>query len=54
MSIKVWDTNDDWKNTKTLYGHDHSVSAVKFVSGDDFIVSAARDRSIRIWDIKSG
>lgn len=54
MTIKVWDSNDDWKNTKTLYGHDHSVSAVKFMPGDDFVVSAGRDRSIRVWDIKTG
>jgi platelet-activating factor acetylhydrolase IB subunit alpha len=54
MTIKLWDTNDDWKNTKTLYGHDHSVSAVKFMPGDDFLISAGRDRSIRVWDVKTG
>lgn len=54
MTIKLWDSNDDWKNTKTLYGHDHTVSAVKFIPGDDFVVSAGRDRTIRIWDIKTG
>lgn len=54
MTIKVWDTNDDWKNVKTLFGHDHTVSAVRFLPGDDFVVSAGRDRTIRVWDIKTG
>jgi len=52
--IKVWDTQNDWKNTKTFPGHDHSVSSVRFLPGDDLIVSASRDKSIRVWNIAMG
>ncbi|KAK0557736.1 Lissencephaly-1 [Tilletia horrida] len=54
LSIKVWDTTNDWKNTKTLYGHDHSISSVRFMPGDDKIMSASRDRTIKLWDISNG
>ena len=29
LAIKIWDSTADYKNTKTLHGHDHSVSSVK-------------------------
>lgn len=50
----MWSVNDDYKNIKTLFGHDHSVSSVRFLPSDDFIVSASRDRSIRVWDASNG
>lgn len=46
--------NDDYKNIKTLFGHDHSVSSVRFMPSDDQIVSASRDKSIRLWDVSNG
>ena len=54
LTIKLWNAIDEYKNTKTLYGHDHSVSSVRFMPGDDYIVSASRDRSIRIWEVANG
>jgi len=54
LTVKIWDTNNDWKNVKTLYGHDHSISSAKFLPNDDFIVSASRDRTIRVWEVSSG
>lgn len=55
MSIKIWDTQNGYKNTKTLQGHDHSVSSVKFLPPQgDFIVSASRDKTVRIWEVASG
>jgi len=53
MFIKVWDTQNDWKNTKTFPGHEHVVSAVRFLPGDQLIVSASRDRTIRVFDVAS-
>ncbi|KAG5647304.1 protein with putative role during mitosis [Asterophora parasitica] len=53
LFIKIWDSQNEWKNTKTFPGHDHSVSAVRFMPGDQFIVSASRDRTIRVFDIAS-
>ncbi|TFY77049.1 hypothetical protein EWM64_g6963 [Hericium alpestre] len=53
MFIKIWDTTNEYKNTKTFPGHDHTVSSVRFMPGDTQIVSASRDRTIRIFDIAS-
>jgi platelet-activating factor acetylhydrolase IB subunit alpha len=53
LFIKIWDSAYDWKNTKTFPGHEHSVSSVKFMPGDQHIVSASRDRTIRVFDIAS-
>ncbi|KAJ9107474.1 hypothetical protein QFC21_000927 [Naganishia friedmannii] len=55
MSIKIWDPQNGYKNTKTLQGHDHSVSSVKFLPPQgDFIVSASRDKTVRIWEVATG
>lgn len=53
LFIKIWDVQNDWKNTKTFPGHEHTVSAVRFMPGDQQIVSASRDRTIRIFDVAS-
>lgn len=52
--IKIWDTNNEWKNVKTLVGHDHSISMARFLPNDEFIVSASRDKTIRIWEVANG
>lgn len=31
LTIKLWDPADEYKNIRTLPGHDHSVSAVRFI-----------------------
>lgn len=62
LTIKLWDPSDEYKNIRTLPGHDHSVSAVRFVpSGSagsplsgNLLVSASRDKTLRIWDVTSG
>lgn len=54
LTLKIWDTNNDWNNVKTLYGHDHSISSARYLPSDDFIVSASRDRTIRVWEVSSG
>ena len=54
LFIKIWDTQNEWKNTKTMAGHDHSISSVRFMPGDEFIVSAGRDRTIRVWNVGLG
>lgn len=53
LLIKIWDSESEWKNTKTFAGHDHAVSCVKFMPGDEFIVSASRDRTIRVFNVAS-
>ncbi|WEW58567.1 Lissencephaly-1 [Emydomyces testavorans] len=62
LSIKLWDPADEYKNVRTLLGHDHSVSAVRFIlfgaagtlSGGNLLVSASRDSTLRIWDVVTG
>lgn len=46
--------NNDYKCIKTLYGHDHSVSSVTFLPSGDKIVSASRDKTIKVWEFASG
>ncbi|TFL07527.1 dynein regulator [Pterulicium gracile] len=53
LFIKIWDSQNEWKNTKTFPGHEHSVSSVRFMPGDQHIVSASRDRTIRVFDVSS-
>lgn len=54
LTIKLWDTSNDYNNVKTLHGHDHSVSSVKFTPDGDMLVSASRDKTIRVWEVASG
>ncbi|OBZ65764.1 Nuclear distribution protein PAC1 [Grifola frondosa] len=41
LFIKVWDVQNDWKNIKTFPGHEHTVSSVRFMPGDQHIPSSA-------------
>lgn len=62
LSIKLWDPADEYRNIRTLLGHDHSVSAVRFIpSGDsgapvsgNLLASASRDKVLMIWDVTTG
>ncbi|KAK3936495.1 nuclear distribution protein pac-1a [Diplogelasinospora grovesii] len=55
LTIKLWDPADDYKNIRTLPGHDHSVSAVRFIPGSaNLLVSASRDMTLKIWDVGTG
>ncbi|KAG7290353.1 Nuclear distribution protein PAC1-2 [Staphylotrichum longicolle] len=60
-TIKLWNPSDDYKNIRTLAGHDHSVSAVRFLpttsspqTGDALLVSAGGDKTLRLWDAATG
>lgn len=59
LTIKLWDPADEYRNTRTLIGHDHSVSAVRFVpagpaSPGNLLASCSRDGSVRVWDVAMG
>lgn len=62
MNIKLWDPADEYKNIRTLLGHDHSVSAVRFIAHEatgpastgHLLVSASRDQTLRLWDYFTG
>ena len=62
LTIKLWDPSDEYKNIRTLPGHDHSVSAVRFIPSGaagapacgNLLVSASRDKTLKIWDVSTG
>ncbi|PGH34635.1 nuclear distribution protein PAC1 [[Emmonsia] crescens] len=61
LSIKLWDPADEYKNIRTLLGHDHSVSAIRFIPcgaagapSGNLLVSASRDKALKIWDVITG
>ncbi|KAJ5777410.1 nuclear migration protein nudF [Penicillium odoratum] len=55
LTIKIWDPSIRYANIRTLVGHEHSISCVRFLRpGDKTLVSASRDASIRIWDVSTG
>ena len=54
LTIKLWDPANEYNNTKTLHGHDHSVSTVRFTPDGERLVSASRDKTIRVWEVASG
>lgn len=62
LTIKLWDPSDEYKNIRTLPGHDHSISSIRFIpsgaagaplSGNT-LVSASRDKTLKIWDVTTG
>ncbi|CAH0019340.1 unnamed protein product [Clonostachys rhizophaga] len=58
LTIKLWDPADDYKNIRTLQGHDHSISTVRFIpsgtGGSNMLVSASGDNTLKIWDTTTG
>ncbi|KAK4162597.1 WD40-repeat-containing domain protein [Cladorrhinum sp. PSN259] len=55
MSIKLWDPLDTYKNIRTLQGHEHIVSSVRFVpGGTNMLVSASKDCTLKLWDVTTG
>ncbi|GAP90554.2 putative nuclear distribution protein pac-1a [Rosellinia necatrix] len=55
LTIKLWDPANDYRNIRTLAGHDHSVSALRFIPGSgNLLVSASRDQTLKIWDVITG
>lgn len=54
MSIKLWDFTQTFECFKTMLGHDHNVSSVSFVPTGDFVLSASRDKTIKMWEVATG
>jgi platelet-activating factor acetylhydrolase IB subunit alpha len=54
LTIKLWNTTDGYKNFRTLQGHEHIVSAVRFIPSGNLLASASRDANIRLWNVTNG
>lgn len=53
-TIKLWDPADGYKNTRTLQGHDHIISAVRFIPNGCLLASSSKDMNIRLWNVFDG
>ncbi|KAH8592610.1 nuclear distribution protein PAC1-1 [Bisporella sp. PMI_857] len=42
LTVKLWDPSNDYTNIRTLFGHDHSVSALRFLSSPGNLLVSAR------------
>ena len=54
LTIKLWDPQNEYSNIRTLTGHDHTISSVRFTPSGTHLLSASRDKCIRIWEVKTG
>ncbi|KAK9448340.1 WD40-repeat-containing domain protein [Limtongia smithiae] len=54
LTIKLWSVDDEYKNTHTLKGHDHTVSCVRFFPDGRRLISASRDKTMRVWSTDTG
>lgn len=54
LTIKLWNPADGYKNIRTLQGHDHIVSAVRFIPNGSLLASASKDMDVRLWDVTNG
>jgi platelet-activating factor acetylhydrolase IB subunit alpha len=62
MSIKIWRSANktnvfDFREfycTRTMVGHEHSISALMNLLDTSLTVSVSRDKTIRVWDRSSG
>ena len=60
MTIRIWKSKnkqnsldfDQFYCSKTLVGHDHSISQVKVLANTNFGVSVSRDCSLKFWDLE--
>ncbi|XP_044715109.1 WD domain, g-beta repeat domain-containing protein [Hirsutella rhossiliensis] len=47
--------SNGYNNIRTLQGHEHSISTVRFVpSTAEFMASGSRDKTIKLWDARGG
>lgn len=42
------------KSLFLFLGHDHNVSSVAIMPNGDHIVSASRDKTIKMWEVQTG
>lgn len=58
LNIRIWKwdskNQDKYELIKTLTGHDHIISQLKFTKDNQSIVSCSRDQTIKVWNLQSG
>ena len=53
-TVRVWDLRSKRPQVCTFRGHGDSVLSLKWVEGGRTVVSASKDRSVKIWDTRTG
>ncbi len=51
--LNVWDSNNRYELLKSIPAHNYSVYDIKLLNGLGLLASASRDKSIKIWDVKT-
>lgn len=60
LAIKLWDPSNNYKNIRTMQGHDHAISSIRFIPcgvGNGFanlLASTSGDRTLRVWNVDTG
>jgi len=54
FQVKIWDpTNNNWNLIRSYTSHTGAVQAVEYINADT-VATAATDRTLRIWSIRTG
>lgn len=54
LTIKIWN-GSNYKHIRTLTGHEHTISSVKFSEESPSILYlVSRDKTVKIWDLANG
>ena len=53
MSIRLWNFQT-YECMRTMLGHDHNVSSICFMPSGDFLISASRDKTLKMWEVATG
>ena len=53
MSIRLWNFQT-YECMRTMLGHDHNVSSICFMPSGDFLLSASRDKTLKMWEVATG
>ena len=48
LFIKVWDTQNGWKNIKTIVGYNNTMLSTHFMPGGWLVISTSRDSATRV------
>lgn len=55
LNIKIWDASNNFELVRTLTGHSHTISSIKFEKNNPgHLYSSSRDGSIILWDVSNG
>ncbi|KAK2590404.1 Lissencephaly-1 [Conoideocrella luteorostrata] len=61
LTIKLWDPANEYKNIRTLQGHDHIICSARFIPFGDanggvenLLISASGDQTLKVWNVGTG